>query len=185
MEEYTNSFTKWCTDNIMKADSATGTLPSGPVLVERIDCAIGFLLNDAAQQNRGEVFDPERLTAARLEKMNKSQLISLVLNFAWFSNKTMSPCFRELQDQITEQATSASQRDEHLVEVQANCTVVQHTLAHGNEKLYTHCVQCQSYTELYWTPWLPPPGVFRGHFGVVSESKFDRIAVSVWALVMG
>ena len=120
MEEYTNSFTKWCTDNIMKADSATGTLPSGPVLVERIDCAIGFLLNDAAQQNRGEVFDPERLTAARLDKMNKSQLISLVLNFAWFSHKTMSPCFGELQDQITEQTKSASQRDEHVVEVQAN-----------------------------------------------------------------
>ena len=108
-----------------------------------------------------------------------TQLISLVLNFTWFNDKTMSPCFRELQDQITEQATSASQRDEHLVEVQANCTVVQHTLAHGNEKLYTHCVQCQSYTELYWTPWLPPPGVFRGHFGVVLGSLRGRFGVKI------
>ena len=106
MEEYTNSFTKWCTDNILEEDSSTGTQPSGPVLAERLDRAMGYLLNDAAQQKRGKVFDPERVTAARLEKFNKTQLITMVLIFAWFSDKTMSPCFRELQDQVNELTTS-------------------------------------------------------------------------------
>ena len=104
----------------MKEDSSTGTVPSGPILAERLDRALGYLLNDAAQQKRGEEFNPERLTAAKLDKLTKPQLISSVLNFAWFCRQTMSPCFRELQDQINELTTNASQSDEHMVQVQAD-----------------------------------------------------------------
>ena len=118
MEEYTNSFTKWCTDNILEEDSATGTQPSGPVLAERLDRAMGYLLNDAAQQKRGEEFDPERVTAARLEKLNKTQLITMVLNFAWFLKNTVSPLFRELQQQVSELTDSVSQSDEQIVTIQ-------------------------------------------------------------------
>ena len=128
MEEYSNSFTKWCTDHILSVDNSTGARPSGPVLAERLDRALGYLLNDAAQQKRGEEFDPERVTAARLEKLNKTQLITMVLNFAWFSEKTMSPCFRELQEQVSELTTSVNENEERMTQVQAD-------LIHSMEKV--------------------------------------------------
>ena len=112
----------------MKEDVSTGAVPSGPILAERLDRALGYLLNDAAQQKRGEEFDPGRLTAAKLDRLTKPQLITSVLNFAWFSRQTMLPCFRELQEQINELTTSVNENEERMVQVQAD-------LIHSMEKV--------------------------------------------------
>ena len=114
--------------HILSEDSSIGARPSGPVLAERLDRALGYLLNDAAQQKRGEEFDPERVTAAILEKLNKTQLITVVLNFAWFSEKTISLCFRELQEQVSELTTSVNENEERMTQVQAD-------LIHSMEKV--------------------------------------------------
>ena len=49
MEELNNSFTKWCGDAKLATDEASG---------DHLITGMGYLLNDAAMQKRGDPFDP-------------------------------------------------------------------------------------------------------------------------------
>ena len=85
MEELNNSFTKWCVDADLATDEASG---------EHLITAMGYLLNDAALQKRGDLFDPKQLRYTRLERSTKHELITKVLNFAWFSHTLVEPFVR-------------------------------------------------------------------------------------------
>ena len=52
MEELNNSFTKWCVDADLATDEASG---------DHLITAMGFLLNDAALQKRGAIFQPDQM----------------------------------------------------------------------------------------------------------------------------
>ena len=82
MDGINSSFTKWCVDEGLTEDEV-----SRSTLVT----AMNYLLNDAAVQKRGEEFDPKKLLRSRLEKINKPELIAIVLNYAWFSHRVVEP----------------------------------------------------------------------------------------------
>ena len=85
MEELNNSFTKWCVEAKLATDEASG---------DHLITGMGYLLNDAAMQKRGDPFDPKQLRYTRLERSTKHELITKVLNFAWFSQTVVEPFVR-------------------------------------------------------------------------------------------
>ena len=85
MEELNNSFTKWCVDADLATDEASG---------DHLITAMGYLLNGAALQKRGDLFDPKQLRYTRLERNTKHELITKVLNFVWFSRTVVEPFVR-------------------------------------------------------------------------------------------
>ena len=82
MEELNTSFTKCCVDAELDTDDASS---------DGLVTAMGFLLKDAALQNRGTAFQPDQMRYSRLERKTKHDLINMVLNFGWFSHTVVEP----------------------------------------------------------------------------------------------
>ena len=107
MDGINSSFTKWCVDEGLTEDEVSRNT---------LITAMNYLLNDAAVQKRGEQFDPKKLLRSRLDKINKPELIAIVLNFAWFSNRVVEPYVTNVAAQWTQEFDRTRSRLNNLGE---------------------------------------------------------------------
>ena len=113
MDGINSSFTKWCVDEGLTEDEVSRS---------SLITAMNYLLNDAAVQKRGEEFDPTKLLRSRLEKINKPELIAIVLNYAWFSHRVVEPYVTTAAAQWTQEFDRTRSRLNNLGEERDNLT---------------------------------------------------------------
>ena len=125
MEGIDNSFTKWCVDQGLTKDDASGST---------LITAMGYLLNDAAAQKRGDSFDPKNLLRSRLEKVNKPELIAMVQNFAWFSHRVVERYVKSTAAQWITELEGSRNRENTMMQQRDN---INGALKEAQEKLNT------------------------------------------------
>ena len=125
MEGISNSFTKWCVDQGLTKDDASGST---------LITAMWYLLNDATVQKRGDPFDPKSLLRSRLEKVNKPELIAMIQNFAWFSHSVVERYVKSTAAQWITELERSKNRENTMMEQRDH---INGALKEAQEKLNT------------------------------------------------